>query len=167
MKILIKPSDIIERALWYKYEYYILKDKTQSEIDTIIEENNEFEIPERDALIINLLKCIETDNLQHRLNQHLIHVLDVKSTSIQHNKKNIQVISKNAIEYEIKTYLKNFPEKWNPKKHYEVGLEELKKYIEYLLEKLSELYLHQGEFQGNPVDYYQVNHVKKIMDFNH
>jgi len=167
MKILIKPSDIIERALWYKYEYYILKDKTQSEIDAIVEENKEFQINEKDALIINLLKCVETDNLQHRLNQHILRTLEVKSTTINVDKKNIQVISKNSIEYELKTFLKNFPDKWNPSHPYKQGLEELKSYIDYLLQKVDELFIHQRKFQGNLVDYLQVNQVKKMLDFNY
>jgi hypothetical protein len=87
MRILITPNDIIERALWYKYEKYILEEKSQEEINKIVEENKEFELPERDALIIDLIKCIETDNLKHRLNQHILHILSVKSTEINTNKK--------------------------------------------------------------------------------
>jgi hypothetical protein len=168
MRILITPNDIIERALWYKYEKYILEEKSQEEINKIVEENKEFELPERDALIIDLIKCIETDNLKHRLNQHILHILSVKSTEINTNKKdNLLVIRKNSIEDELNTYLKNFPDVWEPKYGYKVGFEELKEYISELLEELNKLLIHEGEFQGNKIEYVQVTHVKKMLNFNH
>lgn len=167
MKILITPHDIIERALWHKYQYLILDGKTQAEIDTIVKENKEFEINERDALVINLVKCIETDNLKHRLNQHLIHILSVKSTDISNGTKNVLCIRKNAINDELVTFLKNFPPAWEPKLNYSHGHSDLKEYIEGLQEKLSKLAIILGEINKNVIEYVQVTHVKKMLNFNH
>ena len=167
MKILITPHDIIERALWHKYQYLILDGKTQDEIDTVVKENIEFEITERDALVINLVKCIETDNLKHRLNQHLIHTLSVKSTEIANGAKQTLCIRKNAINDELVTFLKNFPNSWDPKLNYLNGHKELKEYIEGLHEKLEKLAIIIGIINKNEIDYVQVTHVKKMLNFNH
>ena len=168
MKILITPHDIIERALWYKYEKYILDEKSTEYIEKIVTENLEFEISERDALIIDLIKCIETDNLKHRLNQYILHILSVKSTEISTPKKsNLLVIRKNAIQDELNMYLKNFPDSWKPKINYKEGYKELVEYINTLLEDTEKLLIHEGEFQGNKIEYVQVTHVKKMLNFNH
>lgn len=168
MKIILKPSDIIERALWYKYEYYILDGKTQKEITEIIEKNEEFELDERSALIIDLLKCIVTDNLKHRLNQHILHLLNVKTTEINTVKKsNLLVINKNTVNYELDRYSKNFPDSWKPALNYVANLKELTKYIETIKKKLEKLIIHEGSFQGNVIEYVEATHVKKMLDFNH
>jgi hypothetical protein len=167
MKILITPHDIIERALWQKYEYYILDDLNQEEIDKLVEENKEFEINEKDALVIGLISCIETENLKHRFNQHMMDILSTKSTEIKISNKSKLVITKNSISYEISNYLKNFPNSWNPKLHYKKGLETLREYLNDLSGKLEKLDIHLGEFQGNKIEYVQVIHVKKMLDFNH
>lgn len=167
MKILIKPSDIIERALWYKYEYYILDDKKKEKIKETIDKNEEFELSEKDALIIGLLSCIETDNLKHRLNQHLLHLYSIRSTDFSDDKGTYNVISKNLIEGELDRYMKNFPDEWNPTLNYVEGIKELRKYIKELTESIKDLIIHEGDFQGNKVEYIQINHLKKIMDFNH
>ena len=167
MKILVTPHDIIERALWHKYEFYILDGAPQEKIDKIVEENLEFEISEREALIINLLKCIETDNLKHRLNQHILHVLSIKSSEVEKDKKKVYAIRKNAVDDELTTFLKNFPNSWVPRQNFGYGLKEVTTYINELKEKLGELLIIESEFQGNIIEYVQVTHVKKMLDFNH
>lgn len=167
MKILITPHDIIERALWYKYQNLILDGTPQDEIDTIISENKEFEISEKDALVINLIKCIDTNNLKHRLNQHILHLLAVRSTEVDNGPKKSHSITKRTVEYELTTFLKNFPPSWNPRLHYKKGLEECIEYVEELKEKLEELDIIISEVKGNKVEYVQVTHVKKMLNFNH
>lgn len=167
MKIILKPSDIIERALWYKYEYFILDGKSQKEIDEIIEKNEEFEITERDALIIDLLKCIATDNLKHRLNQHILHLLNIRTTEIDTPKKNkLVVINKNTVKYELDRFDRNFPDSWKPALNYSVNLKELKEYLGELHEKLDNLIIYEGDFRGMVVEYVAATHVKKMLDFN-
>ena len=167
MKILITPHDIIERALWYKYEYYILDGMSREEIDKIIQENKEFEIPEKDALVIDLIKCVDTNNLKHRLNQHILHLLTVRSTEIDNGPRKSLSVTKKTIEYELDTYLRNFPDAWKPRLHYEKGLEECVEYIEELKGRVSNLGVLMSKFKGNDIEYLQVIHVKKMLDFNH
>jgi len=168
MKISIKPSDIIKRALWYKYENYILDGKSKEEIRKIINEDEEFEIREEDALIINFITCIETDNLRHKLNDHIKHLFDIRSTEIATDKKSNQiVITKNLIENELEKFLKNFPDEWESELNYKQGIKDLKKYIAVLKERLQKLQIHNSDFQGKTIEYIQVNHVKKMLEFNH
>lgn len=167
MKILVTPHDIIERALWYKYQNLILDGMTQEEIDEMVTKNEEFEISERDALVINLVKCIETDNLKHRLNQYILHLLSVKSTDVETGPKKMLSITKKTIEYELSTFLKNFPPTWEPKLNYKAGLKECREYIDELKEKLQDLTVTIADVKGNKIEYVQVTHVKKMLSFNH
>jgi len=167
MKILITPHDIIERALWHKYQDLDLEDHKQEEIDEIIKENKEFEITERDALVINLIKCIETNNLKHRLNQHLLHMISVRSTDVSNGTKKVLSITKKTVENELTNFLKNFPPAWDPKAHYRVGLSQCREYIDELKESLEGLSILISEVKGNKVEYVQVTHVKKMLNFNH
>lgn len=168
MKILIRPSSIIERCLWHKYEYFILDGKTKEEIEKIITSDDEFEIHEDDALIIGLLNCIETDNLRHRLNQHLLHVMSIKNVSLTLDKtgKTTLLIKKNTILYEIELFKKNFPESWKPNANYNHSLSELKEYMKIVIDKIENLKIHVEEVQGFKNEYIQINHLKKILKFN-
>lgn len=167
MKILITPHDIIERALWYKYQSLILDGMSQEDIDKIIINNEEFEISEKDALVINLIKCIDTNNLKHRLNQHMLHIMSVKSTEIDNDDKKSLCITKKSVEYELTTFLKNFPPSWEPDLRYKKGLEECVLYVDELKEKLQNLAVLIAEVKGNKVEYVQITHVKKMFNFNH
>ena len=104
MKILIKPSDIIERTLWDTYEKYCLLTKTnisKDDITKIIDENIEFEIQEEDAFVIGLLKCLETPDLSHRLNQHINELISTRSVEIEKKK------TKNTIDETVDVEISN------------------------------------------------------------
>ena len=77
MKILISPEDIVKRCLWDSYTYYILG--SEKEAEKMLKENAEVELSERDALVIGLLKVIETDNLIHKFNTYVMEFLTNKS----------------------------------------------------------------------------------------
>ena len=77
MKIQIFPEDIVKRCLWDSYTYYVVG--SEKEAEKILRENKEFELSERDAIIIGLLKVIETDNLIHRFNDYFMHFLNNRS----------------------------------------------------------------------------------------
>lgn len=79
MKIIVTPQDLIERCLWSDYEQYAIRHLSTEQRNTIIRENKEFEINERDAFVCRLLRCIYTDNLVHKLNEFLMNILDLKS----------------------------------------------------------------------------------------
>jgi hypothetical protein len=61
MKIVLCAEDIVKRCLWDTFTYYIVG--SEKEAEKILKENKEFERSERDAIVIGLLKVMETDNL--------------------------------------------------------------------------------------------------------
>lgn len=79
MKIIVTPQDLIERCLWSDYEQYAIRHLTIEQRNTIIRENKEFEIDERNAFVCRLLRCIHTDNLVHKLNEFMLNIVDLKS----------------------------------------------------------------------------------------
>lgn len=79
MKILIKPSDLIKRFIWDKYETFCLNDKTNAEIDAIIKNDIEFYISENDAFVIGLTNVIYTDNVIYKYKVFLKEALENKS----------------------------------------------------------------------------------------
>lgn len=157
MKIIIKPTDIIKRCLWDEFDYYILdKDVDRKEM---VEKDEEFEINENDALVMGLLKCIETENLSHRLNQHIEYFIELKAT-----KKGTKFFIKKDqfIEY-LHDFQKKFPDYWNPDKVYKSTLADLKVYIKELLEAIETLTVTVDSDQFGEYDFIEVNHVKKII----
>ena len=70
MQIKILPEDLVRRCLWDSYVYYVLG--SDKDAEQLLKENKEFEISERDALVIGLLKVIETSNLIHKFNTYVV-----------------------------------------------------------------------------------------------
>ena len=77
MQIKVSPEDLIKRCVWDHYVYYVLGSDKNAE--QLLKENKEFEISERDALVIGLLKVIETSNLIHKFNTYVVEFLTNKS----------------------------------------------------------------------------------------
>ena len=77
MTIKIYPEDIVRMCLWDHYVYYIVG--SEKEAEKLLKENKEMELSERDALVIGLLKIIETDNLIHKFNSYVMEFLTNKS----------------------------------------------------------------------------------------
>jgi len=170
MKLYITPHEIVEKALWYKYEYYILRDLSVDQIEKILEENEEFILSEEHGLVIGLINTIQTNNLIHRLNQHILRILADKSTEILGKlKKNMVVINKNSVEDELNKFLKNFPDIWKTTTtaDYLHGYNLLVVYVKELLAKLGNLETYEKEFHNNIITYVQFTHVKKMLDRNH
>lgn len=106
MKILIKPSEIIERCIWDEYVRFALKDKyNKEEIRNIIEANEEFEIDESMAFVIGLLNRIYTPNIIYKLNQSLKSDLENKSVVVE---KRLQ-INKDILEDSALKFIKKIP----------------------------------------------------------
>ena len=85
MILTISIDDIIRRCLWSDYKRFVLKDKNEQEIQTIVKENKPIIISENDAYAIGLLKVIETDNLVHRFTVHMKDMINIKSTIFDKN----------------------------------------------------------------------------------
>jgi len=160
MKILITPNDIIERALWDDYQYYILDNKVN--VEEMIKKNEEFEISEKDALVIGLTKCIETDNLVHRCNQYIEHLVSTRCIKYQDNfhlKKKILIDS--LIKFD-----KKFPSAWEPRGNYEKALKDVREYIKELLNKIDKLNIVEMVDNFGTHNIIRTNHIKKILNYH-
>jgi hypothetical protein len=160
MKILITPEDIVKRCLWDSYTYYIVGSEKESE--KLLKENAEFELSERDAIVIGLFKVMETDNLIHRFNDYLTHFLTVRSLK----DKEGFLIKKKSLETSIDKFLDKFPDYWTPALNYTTALKDLVEYIDNLRDKIEQLEIIKSTIQNVTYDFYNANTVKKLLNFN-
>jgi len=160
MKIIIKPEDIVKRCLWDSYTYYILG--SEKEAEKMLKENAEFEISERDAIVIGLLKVMETDNLIHRFNDYLTHFIAVRSIKDKDN----FLIKKKSIETAIEKFFQKFPDYWTPPINYANSLKDLIEYADELCENIKELDISKLVVQNVSYEFYNTNAVKKLLNFN-
>lgn len=160
MRILITPEDIVKRCLWDTYVYYILG--SEKEAEALLTENKEFELSERDAIVIGLLKVMETDNLIHRFNDYLIHFLTVKSIK----EKDDVLVKKKSLETAIDKFLDKFPDYWTPSVGYANSLKDLVEYINQLREKIDKLEIIKLTIQNINYELYTSSSVKKLLNFN-
>lgn len=161
MKITISPHDIIKRCLWDDFEYYVLSKDVN--VDEFIEKNEEFEISENDALVCGLLKCVETNNLSHRLNQHIQHFISNRAFTI--DKK--YYIKKKILGDMIIKFKKKFPDAWEPSPMYKDKLSEVLVYIDELIESLDGLKITETTDNFGTHENVEINHVKKILKHHH
>jgi len=164
--IKVLPDDLIKRCVWDHYVYYVLGSDKEGE--RILKENKEFEISERDALIIGILKVIETDNLIHRFNTHLVDLLTNKSINNNQNTEKTQVlIRKKTLDNSIDKFLDKFPSYWMPDARFKYTLNELKIYIDEYKKKIEELEIFQISDQFGTYEFVLSNNVKKQLSFNY
>lgn len=160
MKIYIFPEDIVKRCLWDSFTYYIVG--SEKEAEKILKENKEFELSERDAIVIGLLKVMETDNLIHRFNDYLTHFLTVRSIK---DKENF-LIKKKSLETNIEKFLDKFPDYWVPPTNYSKAIKDLVIYIDELKENIEKLDISKMTIQNISYEFYNANAVKKLLNFN-
>ena len=160
MKILITPEDIVKRCLWDSYTYYIVG--SEKEAEKLLKENKEFELSERDAIVIGLFKVMETDNLIHRFNDYLTHFLTVRSLK----DKEGFLIKKKSLETSIDKFLDKFPDYWTPASNYTTALKDLVEYIDNLRDKVEQLEIIKSTIQNVTYEFYKANTVKKLLNFN-
>jgi hypothetical protein len=160
MKILISPSDIVKRCLWDSYVYYIIGSEKEGE--RLLKEDKEFEISERDAIVIGLLKVMDTDNLIHRFNDYLTHFLSIRSIK----DKESFLIRKKSIEISIDKFLNKFPEYWDKPVNYSNGLDDLIIYINKLKVEILKLDITKLTVQNVEYEFYNSNNIKKLLNFN-
>ena len=160
MKIILQPEDLIKRCLWDSYVYYILG--SEKEAQRLLEENNEFEISERDALVIGLLKTIETDNLIYKFNSYLLEILTNKSI-----KEKELIIRKKILDSSIDKFLTKFPDYWTPNLSCNNSLNELKNYIINIKIELSKIEVMNVEIMNINSEFYSTNTIKKILKFQY
>jgi hypothetical protein len=160
MKIIVRPEDLVKRCLWDSYTYYIVG--TEKEAEKLLKENAEFEISERDAIVIGLLKVMETDNLIHRFNDYLTHFMSVRSIKDKDN----FLIKKKSLETAIEKFFHKFPDYWTPPINYANSLKDLIEYADELSENIKELDISKLVVQNVSYEFYNTNAVKKLLNFN-
>lgn len=160
MQIKITPEDIVKRGMWDFYTYYIVG--SEKEAQELLKKNEEFILSERDAIVIGLLKVMETDNLIHRFNDYLMHFLSIRSIK----EKTDALIKKTALEKSIEKFLEKFPEYWKAPMNYQNALKDLKKYIEDLNNDIKSLEVTAVTIQNITYDFYSSNAVRKLLNFN-
>jgi len=159
MQILITPEDIIKRCLWYDYRRFCLKDKTNDEINKIIEENKPTTIDEDSAYVIGLLKIVDTPNIMHRFRLHIDEVLKEKS-NIYNNKL---YIIRSVILRDISLFKNRFPESYKPPFEYKIGIDEMINFSNYMYSEVEKLPIHNFQNQDKIYSYVSSNQVKDLL----
>jgi hypothetical protein len=162
MNIKIYPEDIVKRCLWDHYVYYILGG-SDKEAQRILRENEEVEVSEKDALVIGLLKVIETDNLIHKFNGYVMELLTNKSLK----EKELLLVRKKALDASLDKFVDKFPDYWEPNSGYRNGLLELVEYVENIKKDVEKLEVHKIVDKNVTYEFYNSNNVRKLLKFNY
>jgi hypothetical protein len=161
MQIQVFPTDLVVRCCWDSYVYYVLGSDKDAEL--ILKENKEFEISERDALVIGLLKIIETSNLIHKFNTYIAEFLSNKSI----NSGKDVLIRKKGLELAVDKFLDKFPDYWIPNTEYKNSLTELVDYIQLFKIAIEKLEIQKITDQFGTHEFLNSNNVKKNLSFNY
>lgn len=160
MQIKVFPEDLIKRCVWDSYVYYVVGSEKQAK--EILANNEEMILSERDALVIGLLKVIETNNLIHKFNTHIVELLTNKSM-----KQKGLMIRKKTFDTAIDKYLNKFPDYWEPSEYWINSLTELVEYINKIKKQVSNLEVHKIVDKNLTVELYSSNAIKKLLKFNY
>jgi hypothetical protein len=161
MQIKVYPIDLVKRCVWDSYVYYVLG--SEKEAQRILEENLEMEIPERDALVIGLLKVIETDNLIHKFNTYITEILSNRSTSSGSQ----LLIRKRVLDLAVDKFLDKFPDYWIPSTHWSKVLKDLVEYINIFKKDIEKLEVYSIVDKNLTIEFYGSNNVKKLLKFQY
>jgi hypothetical protein len=164
MNIKIFPEDIVRRCLWDHYVYYILGG-SDKEAQRILNENEEIEVSEKDALVIGLLKVIETDNLIHKFNGYVMELLTNKS--LKEKEKDLLLVRKKALDAALDKFVDKFPDYWEPSAGYRNGLADLVEYVENIKKDVEKLEVHKIVDKNITYEFYNSNIVRKLLKFNY
>ena len=159
MQILTKPEDLIKRCVWDAYVYYVVG--SEKEAEKLLKENQIMELSERDALIIGLLKVIETDNLIHKFNTYVVEILTNKS--IHSPQKDYLLVRKKTFDTAIDKFIDKFPDYWEPKSNWTNSLKELVEYINNMKNDVENLEIHKIVDKNVTYEFYNSNNIKKML----
>jgi hypothetical protein len=163
MQITITPEQLIRRCVWDNYVYYVLG--SEKEAEKILRENQEMQISERDALIIGILKVIETDNLIHKFNTYVVEILTNKS--VHSPQKDGLLIRQKTFDIAVDKFLDKFPDYWEPNIGYANALKDLVVCINALKGELEKLEIHKIVDKNVTYEFYNSNNIKKLLKFNY
>jgi len=160
MIITVSIEDIIKRCLWSDYKRFVLKEKSEQEIQLLVKENKPIVLTENDGYAIGLLKVIETDNLVHRFTVHMKDMINIKSTIFD---KNVYMSVK-IVENELESFKKRFPEYWIADSVYEKSIEELISHIVKLQAMIKNFEIFEFKIKDKKVRYFQSKDIKKMIE---
>ena len=160
MIITLTINDIIRRCLWSDYKRFVLKDKSESEIQSIVKENKPITISENDAYAIGLLKTIETDNLVHRFTVHMKDMINIKSNIFD---KNVY-LSVRIVENELESFKKRFPDYWDADILYSESISDLNVFINNIQQQIKTFEIYEFKIKDKKVRYFLSKDIKKIID---
>ena len=160
MIITVTPDDLIKRCLWSDYKRFVLKDKSELDVQNIVKENKPISLTENDAYAIGLLKVIETDNLIHRFIVHMKDVINIKSSIFD---KNVY-LSVRIVENELESFKKRFPEYWDSDLVYKNSIEDLIIFITRLQETIKLFEIYEFKIKERKVRYYSSKDIKKLIE---
>jgi hypothetical protein len=163
MEITITPEDLIRRCVWDNYTYYILG--SEKEAERILKENQQISITERDALIIGLLKVIETDNLIHKFNTYIFEILTNKS--VHSPQKEYLLIRKKTFDTAVDKFVDKFPDYWEPNVMWSKSLISLVESVNSIKIELEKLEIHKIVDKNVTYEFYNSNNIKKLLKFNY
>jgi hypothetical protein len=161
MQLKVYPIDLIKRCVWDSYVYYVVG--SDKEAQKILEENREIEISERDALVIGLLKVIETDNLIHKFNSYIVEILTNKSAK---NSGQL-LIRKRVLDLAVDKFLDKFPDYWTPSAQWSKALKDLVEYVDIIKSNVEKLEVHSIVDKNMTIEFYGSNNVKKLLKFQY
>ena len=163
MEITITPEDLIRRCVWDNYTYYILG--SEKEAERILKENQQISITERDALIIGLLKVIETDNLIHKFNTYIFEILTNKS--VHSPQKEYLLIRKKTFDTAVDKFVDKFPDYWEPNVMWSKSLISLVESVNSIKIELEKLEIHKIVDKNVTYEFYNSNNIKKLLKYNY
>ena len=163
MQIKVLPEDLIKRCVWDSYVYYVVG--SEKEAEKILKENQLMDLSERDALIIGLLKTIETDNLIHKFNTYVVELLTNKS--VHSPQKDYLLMRKKTFDLAVDKFVDKFPDYWEPTTSWTKSLKELVDYIENIKLELESLEIHKVVDKNVTYEFYNSNNIKKLLKFNY
>lgn len=161
MTIKILPSEILKRAMWDSYTYYIVG--SEKEAEKILKEDIEIEISERDALVIGLLKVIETPNLIFKFNTYVTEFLSNRSVKGPDS----LLIRKKPFDLAVDKFLDKFPSYWEPSAMWSSNYKDLLAYFDNFKKEVDKLAIHEIEDKNVMYEFYSSSAVKKLLKFNY
>jgi hypothetical protein len=160
MIITVTPEDLIRRCLWSDYKRFVLKDKSEQEIQILVKENKPIVLTENDGYAIGLLKIIETDNLVHRFTVHMKEMINIKSTIFD---KNVYMSVK-IVENELESFKKRFPDYWEADSVYEKSIKDVINHIIQLQALIKSFEIFEFKIKDKKVRYFQSKDIKKMIE---
>jgi len=161
MKILIKPSEIVKRSLWKKYVDYANIGLKEDELTKILKEDEEFEINEEDALVIDLLKVLETPKLSYKLNKLITDFLNQRS--IKNNLDNKYYVNKRGLLKVINTFIQNFPDYYEcDDSEFNDGIKTVKKYSGKFIDRINNTKITIIKIHDISMECVPINSIKKM-----